>query len=59
MLKGSRLDRLPCSVLDRVTLGADLREHGIGLHVSGQDIDTSTMEGLAMFDAVRARRAPA
>ncbi|WP_331747940.1 recombinase family protein [Streptomyces sp. NBC_00842] len=32
-----------------MTLGADLRERGIGLHVIEQGIDTSTMEGRAMF----------
>nr|WP_260864784.1 MULTISPECIES: recombinase family protein [Streptomyces] len=45
----TRLDRLSRSVLHLVTLGADLRERGIGLHVIEQDIDTSTMEGRAMF----------
>ncbi|MFC9684115.1 recombinase family protein [Streptomyces sp. NPDC056948] len=38
----SRNNRLP-------TLGADLRERGIGLHVIEQGIDTATMEGHAMF----------
>ncbi|MFE7539476.1 recombinase family protein [Streptomyces platensis] len=32
-----------------VTLGADLRERGIGLHIIEQGIDTATMEGHAMF----------
>ncbi|MEU0054456.1 recombinase family protein [Streptomyces sp. NPDC006184] len=32
-----------------VTLGADLRERGVGLHVIEQGIDTSTMEERAMF----------
>jgi hypothetical protein len=32
-----------------VTLGAELRERGIGLHVIEQGIDTATMEGRAMF----------
>ena len=32
-----------------MTLGADLRERGIGLHVIEQGIDTSTMESRAMF----------
>ncbi|WP_406346843.1 recombinase family protein [Streptomyces sp. NBC_00648] len=36
-------------MLHLVTLGADLRERGIGLHVIEQGIDTSTMEGRAMF----------
>ncbi|MFF3876072.1 recombinase family protein [Streptomyces sp. NPDC001978] len=59
-LKVTRLDRLSRSVLLLVTLGAELRERGIGLHVIEQGIATSTMEGRAMFgNAVRARRAPA
>lgn len=44
-----QLDRLSRSVLHLVTLGADLREREIGLHVIEQGIDTSTMEGRAMF----------
>ncbi|MCD9880220.1 recombinase family protein [Streptomyces guryensis] len=36
-------------MLHPLTLGADLRERGIGLHVIEQGIDTSTMEGTAMF----------
>lgn len=48
-LKITRLDRLSRSVLHLVTLGADLRERGIGLHVIEQGIDTSTVEGRAMF----------
>ncbi|MFI6210331.1 recombinase family protein [Streptomyces sp. NPDC051041] len=48
-LKLTRLDRLSRSVLHLVTLGADLRERGIGLHVIEQGIDTSTVEGRAMF----------
>lgn len=48
-LNVTRLDRLSRSVLHLVTLGADLRERGIGLHVIEQGIDTSTMEGRAMF----------
>ncbi|MGI5380794.1 hypothetical protein ACQEV2_42865 [Streptomyces sp. CA-251387] len=36
-------------MLHLVTLGADLRERGIGLHVIEQGIDTSTMEGRAML----------
>ena len=45
----TRLDRLGRSVLHLVTLGADLRERGVGLHVIEQGIDTSTAEGRAMF----------
>ncbi|MGP8296992.1 recombinase family protein [Streptomyces inhibens] len=48
-MKVTRLDRLSRSVLHLVTLGADLRERGIGLHVIEQGIDTATMEGRAMF----------
>ncbi|MFD0168351.1 recombinase family protein [Streptomyces decoyicus] len=32
-----------------VILGAELRERDIGLHVIEQGIDTSTLEGRAMF----------
>ena len=45
----TRLDRLSRSVLHLVTLGAELREHGIGLKVTEQGIDTTTIEGRAMF----------
>lgn len=45
----TRLDRLGRSVLHLVTLGASLRERGIGLKVLEQGIDTSTAEGRAMF----------
>jgi DNA invertase Pin-like site-specific DNA recombinase len=45
----TRLDRLGRSVLHLVTLGAALRERGVGLRVIEQDIDTSTAEGRAMF----------
>ncbi|WP_225321081.1 recombinase family protein [Streptomyces luteolifulvus] len=45
----TRLDRPSRSVLHLVTLGAELRERGIGLHVTGQGIDTAIMEGRAMF----------
>ncbi|MER6199939.1 recombinase family protein [Streptomyces sp. NPDC001586] len=45
----TRLDRLSRSVLHLVTLGAELRERGIGLHVIEQGIDSATMEGRAMF----------
>lgn len=48
-LKVTRLDRLSRSVLHLVTLGADLRGRGVGLHVIEQGIDTDTMEGRAMF----------
>jgi DNA invertase Pin-like site-specific DNA recombinase len=48
-LKVTRLDRLSRSVLHLITLGAQLRERGTGLHVIEQGIDTSTMEGRAMF----------
>ncbi|MFC5021851.1 recombinase family protein [Streptomyces coeruleoprunus] len=48
-LKVTRLDRLSRSVLHLVTLGAELRERGIGLHVIEQGIDTATMEGRAIF----------
>lgn len=48
-LKITRLDRLGRSVLHLVTLGAELRDRGIGLHVTEQGIDTSTVEGRAMF----------
>ncbi|MEV6866679.1 recombinase family protein [Streptosporangium subroseum] len=48
-LKVTRLDRLSRSVLHLVTLGAELRMRGVGLHVIEQGIDTDTMEGRAMF----------
>ncbi len=48
-LKITRLDRLGRSVLHLVTLGTELRERGVGLHVIEQGIDTSTAEGRAMF----------
>jgi DNA invertase Pin-like site-specific DNA recombinase len=48
-LKITRLDRLSRSVLHLVTLGAELRERGVGLHVTEQGIDTTTAEGRAMF----------
>jgi DNA invertase Pin-like site-specific DNA recombinase len=46
----TRLDRLGRSVLHLVTLGAQLRERGVGLRVleQGIDIDTATAEGRAM-----------
>ena len=43
------LDRLGRSVLHLVTLGAQLRDRGIGLKVVEQGIDTATAEGRAMF----------
>ena len=48
-LKITRLDRLGRSVLHLVTLGAELRERGVGLHVVEQGIDTTTAECRAMF----------
>ncbi|BAH48278.1 recombinase family protein [Rhodococcus opacus] len=45
----TRLDRLGRSMLHLITLGADLRERGIGLKVLEQGIDTATAEGRAMF----------
>ena len=48
-LKITRLDRLGRSVLHLVTLGAELRERGVELHVIDQGIDTATAEGRAMF----------
>lgn len=45
----TRLDRLGRSMLHLVTLGAQLRERGIGLRVLEQGIDTATAEGRAMF----------
>jgi DNA invertase Pin-like site-specific DNA recombinase len=48
-LKITRLDRLGRSVLHLVTLGAELRDRGVNLHVIEQGIDTTTAEGRAMF----------
>ncbi|KQC34755.1 recombinase family protein [Frankia sp. ACN1ag] len=48
-LKATRLDRLGRSLLHLVTLGAELREREVGLHVIEQGIDTTTPEGRAMF----------
>lgn len=45
----TRLDRLGRSVVHLITLGAELRERGIGLKVLEQGIDTATAEGWAMF----------
>ncbi|MGW1917729.1 recombinase family protein [Streptomyces sp. NPDC002076] len=48
-LKVTRLDRLSRSVLHLVTLGAELRQRGVELHIIEQGIDTTTPEGRAMF----------
>ena len=45
----TRLDRLGRSVLHLITLGAELRERGVGLRVLEQGIDTASPEGRAMF----------
>lgn len=45
----TRLDRLGRSVLDLITLGAQLCERGAGVKVLEQGIDTATAEGRAMF----------
>ncbi|RZI94755.1 MAG: recombinase family protein [Microbacterium sp.] len=45
----TRLDRLGRSVLHLITLGAELRERGVGLRVLEQGLDTATAEGRAMF----------
>ena len=45
----TRLDRLGRSLLHFVTLGAALKEQGVGLRVLEQCIDTSTAEGRAML----------
>lgn len=47
LLRGAvtRLDRLGRSVVHLVLLGAQLREHDIGLRVIEQGIGTSTAEG--------------
>ncbi|MCA1680450.1 MAG: recombinase family protein [Actinobacteria bacterium] len=60
-LKITRLDRLGRSVLHLVTLGAKLRDRGVGLHVIEQGIGTATAEGRAMIawqsrDSARARQ---
>jgi DNA invertase Pin-like site-specific DNA recombinase len=47
------LDQRGRSVLHLVTLGAELRERGVGLHVIDQGIDTATAEGRAMFACSR------
>ena len=51
----TRLDR---SVLHLVTLGAQLRERGIGLKVLEQGIDTATAEGRTMFGMLSVLAAP-
>jgi DNA invertase Pin-like site-specific DNA recombinase len=48
-LKATRLDRISRSLLHLVTLGAEMKERGIGLHIIEQGIDTATPEGRAMF----------
>jgi DNA invertase Pin-like site-specific DNA recombinase len=48
-LKITRLDRLSRSVQHLINLGADLRARSIDLHATEQGIDTSTMDGRAMF----------
>lgn len=48
-LKVTRLDRLGRSMVHLVTLGAELRTRGVGLHVIEQGIDTTTPEGRAMY----------
>lgn len=45
----TRLDRLGRSMQHLVNLGAELRERGVGLHVTEQGIDTRTPEGRAMY----------
>lgn len=45
----TRLDRLGRSLQHLVNLCADLRQRGVGLHVTEQGIDTRTIEGRAMF----------
>ncbi|MGH9223440.1 MAG: recombinase family protein [Acidimicrobiales bacterium] len=48
-LRITRLDRLGRSVQHLINLGAQLRERGVNLHVIEQGIDTTTIEGRAMF----------
>lgn len=43
-LKITRLDRLGRSVVHLVTLGAELRGRGVGLHVIEQGIDTRPLK---------------
>lgn len=54
----TRLDRLGRSMLHLITLGADLRERGIGLKVVEQGIDTATAEGRTMFGMLSVLAAP-
>ncbi|MEU4359279.1 recombinase family protein [Streptomyces virginiae] len=51
-LKVTWLDRVSRSVLPLVTLGADLRERGVGLHVIEDGINASTLEGGPMFEVL-------
>lgn len=48
-LKITRLDRLGRSVPHLVTLGAELRDRGVGAPRHRAGIDTTTAEGRAMF----------
>ncbi|MFJ6760761.1 recombinase family protein [Streptomyces sp. NPDC091273] len=49
-LKVTRLGWLSRSVLHLVTLGADLRERGVGLHVIEKGINTSSLKaGLGRY----------
>lgn len=43
------MNRLGRSMLNMITLGADLRERGIGLKVLEHGTDTATADGHAMF----------
>ncbi len=52
-LKVTRLGRLGRSVLHLVMLGPDLRNRNVGLHVIEQGIDTTTVDGRAMFGGPR------
>jgi hypothetical protein len=47
-LKVTRLDQLSRSVLHLVTLGADLRERGVGLHVIGPPVEAEQRTGLGV-----------
>jgi DNA invertase Pin-like site-specific DNA recombinase len=59
-LKITRLDRLGRSVLHLVTLGAELHERGVGLHVIQQgDRHRDGRGSRDVRDALGARRAPA
>jgi DNA invertase Pin-like site-specific DNA recombinase len=53
MLKITRLDRLGRSVLHLVTLGAELRDRGVGLHVIEQGIDTTTRGPVSRYCRMR------